>query len=690
MKPVLFIVPLFLTFNGFAQTDTIPGNLEKGDILEPFFEEQDSDIDFDYNDLFEDLEAYLNNPIDVNHISGNELELFQFLSPLQKSAFSEYLSDHGPILSLYELQAIPHFDLPTIKTLLPFVKLNPSKSEQVSKILRTPGRSQLILRWSWTTQQKKGFLKDEFGNSRYAGDRNALYLRYRYTISNKVSFGFTAEKDEGETFFKQDNKQGFDFYSAHLLFQNLSGRIKTMALGDYSISMGQGLVQFNGFSTRKSPMTLSIKRAGRPLKRYSSVNEADFYRGGAVTLALIDKLDLTAFFSTKRRDANLDEPQDVPDDEASSAFVTSLQSTGKHRTIAEIADENAIRQNAMGGILKWKSRRSSIAINLLYNSLTKSLDRNPSLYNQFYFNGNKLFNGSIDYSQTWRNYHFFGETAISGNGAFASVNGLLVSLDPKIDISILHRHFQKEYQALNAKPFSETSGARNETGIYLGLEFRPNSNWIVNAYFDQWKHKWLRFRTDAPSIGQEWLVRITYRQRKKMEAHFQLKNEVKSENLDSEDGRFDRVFPKQSFQGRIHLSYKLNKNLEWRSRFYAGFTKKNENRLDGIALYQDIKYKSLGIPISFSARFVIFDTDEYDIRFYAYENDVLNSFTVPAYYDRGSRFYFLMAYKTRAGITLEGRIGRTYFTNEKSIGSGNDEINGPAKTDIKIQLRWNF
>ncbi len=690
MKPALFLLSLFATFSGLAQTDTIPENLVTEDLLESYLQDQGNDIDFDYNDLFEELETFLGNPIDINQVTDDELELFQFLSPLQKSAFREYLADHGPLLSIYELQAIPHFDLATIKYLLPFVKLDPSRAEPLSKTLGASGRSQLLLRWSGTVQQKRGFLKDEFGNSRYAGDRNAIYLRYRYSISNKVSIGFTAEKDEGETFFRQDNKQGFDFYSAHFFMQNLSGRIKSVALGDYSISMGQGLVLFNGFSIRKSPLSLSIKRSGRALKKYSSVNEADFYRGAAATISLTDQLDLTAFVSSKRRDANLDEPDDLPDDAPSSGFVTSLQATGKHRTEAEIADENAIRQNALGGILKWENRRSAIAFNLLYNSLGKPLDRNPSLYDQFYFGGKKLLNASIDYSRTWRNYHFFGETAISDNGSVATINGLLVSLDPKMDIAVLYRNFPKNYQALNAQPFAETSGGRNETGTYLGVEFRPSNKWKVNGYFDQWKHQWLRFRTDSPSVGHEWLLRVTYSQRKKMEAHIQLRNEVKSENFDSPDGRFDQIFPVQNFQGRIHLSYKLNKNLEWRSRFYAGFSKQNENRFDGMAFYQDLKYKSLGIPVSFSARFVIFDTDDYDIRFYAYENDVLNSFSVPAYYDRGSRYYILVAYRTRAGITLEGRLARTYFTNRENAGSGNDEIAGPAKTDIKMQLRWNF
>ena len=103
--------------------------------------------------------------------------------------------------------------------------------------------------------------------------------------------------------------------------------------------------------------------------------------------------------------------------------------------------------------LKWQERKWHLAWNTLFNSLNQPLNRNPALYNQFYFNGNRLFNTSFDYSYTWHNFHFFGETAISGNGASATTNGLLASLDQKMDVSVLYRRFPKNYQALNAQPF---------------------------------------------------------------------------------------------------------------------------------------------------------------------------------------------------------------------------------------------
>ena len=690
MKRFLILFLCFYYDALTAQVDTLGNTSEQEDLIESFLQEQETDADFDYNDLFEELNYLLKQPLDLNRATPYDLDLFPFLSPIQKTAFLRYVGEMGPLISTYELQAIPYFDMTTIRRLLPFVKIGSQTIDPLSKRWKSEGNHQLLLRWSTTLEQKKGFLQNDTGNKAYQGDPNNLYLRYRFILSNRLSFGFTAEKDEGETFFQKDNKQGFDFYSAHFLLQNPTGTLSSLALGDYSVSMGQGLIPFNGFAPRKGPATIQIKRTGAPLRRYSSVNESDFFRGAAASFRLSKKLQLTTLLSSKRQDANIEVAEETSEDEPLAIFATSLQNSGKHRTLSEIADKHAVRQSAVGGILKWEDRRLHLALNTLNQWIDQPLERNPALYNQFSFSGKRILNSSLDYSYTWRNLHFFGETALSNIESVATTNGLLAALDQRMDLALLYRHFPKNYQSLNAKPFAETGGANNEQGLYVGLEIRPYKEWVVNAYFDLWKHPWLRFRTDAPSQGQEWLLRISYKKRRKFESHIQVKNEIKPENVDTEDGRFDRILQRQNFQGRIHLSYQLTKNLEWRSRLYAGFTEINGERIAGTALFQDLKYRALGSRISFSTRFAVFDTEDYAIRFYAYENDVLNSFSVPAYYDRGSRFYLLMGYRIRSGMLLEGRLARTNYTNRETIGSGNDEINGPEKTDVKLQLRWSF
>ena len=690
-KISLFITLFCLSAKLFSQTDSLATGQSQEDLLESYLQGQEEESEFEYNDLFEQLEYLRHRPLDLNQATEGDLDAFPFLTDLQKISLLEYRGKYGKFISIYELQAVPNFDVPTIRLLLPFVKINVSTAPTLPGNWKTDGRHQVILRWGRELEEKRGYAIEDSTRSRYLGDRNALYLRYRFSFSDRLSIGFTAEKDAGEEFFSGSNKQGFDFYSAHFFYHNPHGRVRNFALGDFSVSMGQGLILFTGFAPRKSPLTTSIKRNGRPLRKYSSVNETDFFRGLAATFSLGKKWDLTAFASSKQLDGNIGEGETDPDTgEPLLNFVSSLQTSGKHRSPSEIENENAVRLSSAGGILRYRNRRFRASLNGLYNRLDQPLQRSGRLYNQYFFNGDQLINSSVDYSYTFRNYHFFGETAWSENGTFATTNGLLLALERRLDIALLHRHFPRDYQSLNAQPFAETSGARNETGIYLGMAVRPANRWQVNAYFDLWRHPWLRSRTDSPSVGQEWLLRINYSIRHRMDAHVQIRNETKPENTGAPDGRFDQSVERQSFQGRIHFAYKLNKVWEWRSRFYVGFVEKGNERTKGTTLYQDLIYRSRRLPLSMSTRFVVFGTDGSTVRFYAYENDVLNAFSVPSYSGRGSRFYVNARWKVRRGLTLEARYARTDFTDRDTIGTGLEEIEGSTRSDMRVQVRMTW
>ncbi len=672
-----------------AQTDTLLQNLAQEDLIESFVQDQDDEISFDYDELTDRLEYLNRRPLDLNKATLSELDDFLFLTPIQKQALLEYRRFAGDLISIYELQAVPGFDLATIRQLLPFVRVRPPGFfDDPLAIFQKENKHQFALRWSRVLEQKRGFAG---GENAYRGDPNRLYFRYRFSQSDRLSIGVTAEKDPGEEFFRGSNKQGFDFYSAHLFLKNPTVKIKALALGDYSISLGQGLLLYQGFASGKSALTTVVNRGGQQLRPYRSVNETDFFRGVAGSFSLSKNLELLAFASTRRRDANLSEPEpDLDSDEAALAFVTSLQATGLHRTPNEIANENAIRQSSFGGSLRLQKRRWHVALNGLFEHLDKPLERRAQLYNRYYFGGTQLLDMSLDYTLSLKNLYFFGETAMSDNGAVATINGMLMPIDRRASVTLLHRHFPKEYQSLNPKPFAETAGATNEDGIYLGVQVQPHKQWRFNAYYDLWQHAWPRFRVDGPSSGSEWLGRITYTIRRRMEAYIQVRNETKEENAAAETSKTNDLVSRQNFQARLYFSYKLGGGLEWRSRLDVGFSKVPGQQLNGVAAYQDLIYRPVSSPWSFSTRFALFDTDGFAIRFYSYERDISGDFSIPAFYNQGTRFYLNTTYRVNRQLRVEARFARTSYPNMEKIGSGLEEITGSRRSDIKFQLRWEF
>jgi hypothetical protein len=694
--PILFILWASIPRLSPGQSDSTW--LEPGDqlqqVVEDFLQSTEGEGEFDYNTLLEQYEIYLKNPINLNEADETQLLEFRVLSDIQVLNLLNYRRQAGPLISIYELQAVPGFDLTTIRQIIPFVAVKSELDDYQMPVgqMLYQGANDLYIRWSRILERQKGFQPLEAGASasRYLGDPNQLYFRFRHSYSNRLSFGLTAEKDRGEEFFKGSNRLGFDFYSAHFYLRDYNKRLKAIVVGDYAVSFGQGLILFSGFGAGKGAQPINIKRTARVIRPYTSVNESDFLRGGAATIALNKNFELTALVSSRRRDARLIQP-DTSELEAEFQTFSSFDIAGLHRTPSEIANRNALGQLTFGGSLKFTKGALRVAANALYDQFDKALERTPQPYNRFYFNGDRLLNAGVDYSCIFRNFNFFGETAISDNGAVATLNGLLIGLDRRVDLAILHRRFPRRYQALNANPFAETNGANNENGLYLGIEMRPLNNWKLTAYFDFWRHPWLRFRADAPSRGYEYRARLTHYLRRKLECYLEIRNEIKQTNAPDNTTKLNYLIDSRIFQTRLHFAHTVSKSLELRTRFDFGFSENEVNgRSPGIALYQDALFRPVGFPLSFTGRFSLFDTKGFQTRFYSFENDMLYSFSIPAYYHRGSRFYLNLRFKALRNLTLEWRLAQTFWSNQNTVGSGLEETGKPSRTQMGAQMKYQF
>ena len=65
-------------------------------------------------------------------------------------------------------------------------------------------------------------------------------------------------------------------------------------------------------------------------------------------------------------------------------------------------------------------------------------------------------------------------------------------------------------------------------------------------------------------------------------------------------------------------------------------------------------------------------------------------FSIPAYYNRGTRTYLTVRYKVMRGVDVWFRYGLTYYDNVDVISSGLEEIQGNHKQEIKAQVRFKF
>ncbi|MBK6566613.1 MAG: helix-hairpin-helix domain-containing protein [Saprospiraceae bacterium] len=688
---VKIIVHLFVfcTVIPCAFSQNVQENPLVSAIIEDFLENSDSE-NFDFNTVFENLSYYYNHPLDINSATEQELRDLIIISESQINAFFDHRNKFGKFLSIYELQTIDSWNINFIRNIVPFLTIKKGFNELYKfdwNQFYKSGESDLFLKTKRVLQKRKGYVRNEDGVSPYIGDPNSFYLRYRYQAGNYFRLGITAEKDPGEPFFKDINKYGFDFYSFFIHGTKLHSNINSVTLGDFTVSMGQGLILHNDFGGRKSSFVMNIKKGNRFIRPYSSVNEVNYFRGAATELQWTDKLKLGVFVSYKPVNARLD--SDTLDNTDFERF-TSIVESGLHRTLSEKLVKNLVRQYNVGSSLKFENKNLRLGLNYLYTEFNVTFQKDEELYRKYIFSGDYLHNGSIDYQYQRRNVTFFGEGAMSQNGGTAFTNGLLISLDRKIDMSLLYRHFSPQYQVLNANAFADGTLPINEKGLYMGIEMRPFSKVVVSTYADFWKNPWVSYRRNGPAKGFDYFVKISYILKRKLDFYVQYRfiNKQLNQSSETEVYLYAPVdYTVQRF--RLHLNYKINKVWEWRSRIEFSNYKK-ESLSKGVLMYQDILYKPIAKKLSFSARYCIFDIESFDARIYTYENDILFEFFIPFFQHRGTRFYTNIRYRINNFLTWEFRYGNTFYTDNNLIGSGNEFIEGRNRTELKTQIKLSF
>lgn len=670
-----------ITIIAFAQValqaqELPPGTQQQLESLAEFSENELED-----DAILQDLAFYKDHPLNLNAAGADDLHPFSFLSALQIQNFLAYRKALGSIISIYELQAVPGWDLQTIRKLLPYISIRQPVGFSRSFLPRLTGGSHyMLMRTSRTLEKVKGY--DTSLANHYLGNPGYLLFRYQYKYNNLLQYGFTAEKDAGEQFFKGAQSKGFDFYSFHLIARDL-GCFKTIVLGDFSTNLGQGLVQWQSLAFTKGSEVASIKRQAPVLKPYTSAGEFYFNRGVGFTLKK-GNAELTLFGSARKLDAN------IVSDTSKGASVSSFISSGLHRTSSEIADRSSLRQHSLGGNISWNPKPFHAGFNAVYHSFSIPIEKRSDPYNLFALKGRTAFNMSTDYSFTLRNIHFFGEAAVDQNYHTAFLNGVLVSLDPKVDLSMLHRYYEKDYVTVYGKAFSENSLPTNETGLYMGVRIRLFPTFTVNAYSDVYQFAWLKYRTDAPSVGCDYFIQFAWQPNKLVELYARYRNEQKSMNNSSENGVMNELSTRLKQHGRIHFSYQLNSRLSWQNRMEVVWYKKGDGQEEkGFMFFTGMNYKPLK-RLSANGRILFFETPGFDSRIYTYENDVLYSFSTPFYYGNGLRYYVNLNFDVSKSFSLWLKFSRTGYRDGLTVGSGSSEILGNSKSDIKLQAMLQF
>jgi hypothetical protein len=277
-----------------CQTDTTQN---VNDLIEALLEESTIDVeDSQLYDLFEEL---LQNPININSASIEDLLAIPLMNFETANLIINDRNKFGQYFSVNELNQIDSIDQIIINRIKPFITVRTreifSEDKPVTSNLFNTALVRFRSRLTSDIQDRRGFKEN-----RYQGDKIKSYNRLKIISPDFAQINILTDKDPGENSYS-------DFLSANISFQNI-GPVSSFVAGDYLVEFGQGLALWSPYSISKgSEAVRTISRNSKSIKPYTSSFEANFMRGAAAAIEFDDFL-ITGFYSNRKIDATIADP----------------------------------------------------------------------------------------------------------------------------------------------------------------------------------------------------------------------------------------------------------------------------------------------------------------------------------------------------------------------------------------------
>ena len=669
---ILLLVLILLSVVVRAQMELESYSLDK--LIEELSENSEEATGIE--EWIEELHQLHENPIDLNKSTIEQLGSIPFLDPVIAGNIIRHRTEVGEFFTLSELSSVEGVSPNLAMKLALFLIVTEEIHQPIQKSGHWINQQLLIKGWQ-TLPLAEGYLPKGDKPPAYLGDPRKYYTRYSISRNNSFEAGITADKDPGEPFFSGANRSGFDFYSAHLTL-HLIPEIPQLIIGDYSLRTGQGLILQPGFSLGKTANPLHAGNPGLRLRPYTSTDENFFFRGLA-TQFRHRGVDGVLFLSHKKSDGNRDLHKD------GSTTISSLQTSGYHRTISEMEDKNQVGHSVAGAIFSLLFGRTRWSTTLMYERLQYPIVNGSQLYQKYHLQGKENINFGIDYRYVQGKYQLFGEGAICKSGGLSFVQGLQMNLHDQLSMSMLYRNYGYRYHATWGNGFGEAGQVNNESGFYTGLRLLPMSGLSLSAYADWFSSTWMNYSTAGPSKGTDLMVQGEIRLSRKMDGYIRYKNKVKSQKESNGIVYEDNGKVRSSL--RIHLNYLPNENWIFRTRTEQSFVQMGE-REKGFMILQDVGWTPKQPDLSLFVRFAFFKTGSFESRVYAYENDMLYNFSTLSFFGKGFRTYLNLRFRFSDHLDAWIKLANTTYNEQDNISSGYNKIEGNSKTEMKMQLRY--
>ena len=672
---LLFLVP-FSLFAQLSNRDSISwGEFMDYFLLNTAEEENVSRL----QQLESELEELRANKIDINSATRYDLLRIPFLDGAKADSIILYRDKKHRFYTLGELMfvnGLTYLDRHFLRFFLYCGEPEKKKVPFAQKLYS--GKFEIETRLDIPFYEREGYKHHSEAelaansNKEYKGDALYNVTRFRYKWRNELEYGLTLEKDAGEPFGSHHNYP-YDYYALYFHYKN-PVRGHEIILGDYNVSIGQGLL-FHGTSFNTRLMSFNGFNRNVPnLTAHKSTAEVDFFRGVAGNVNL-GKVNLLAFISYRSLDGSY--YRDT---------IRTIQTTGYHRTAGELDKENRVDNFTAGTRLGYEHKWLMLGATAYYSHYDKYVSPKPTYYNTYFFRGKDAAGISIDYSWTSDNIRLKGEAAADKDFNLAITNALTYNPSELWQIFVQQRSLSPKFQSLYGDVMQEYSRTMNEHGAMLAVQTSAINYYDFTAYADFFylpKPVSLNYHSTS---GMEAYMGMRYHKSDKWSFSLNYKFKTK------ERGVPDHLYIRQSVQ-----MHRMNVRLDFNGKafsFHPIFTlnyrqvEKGDDAL-GWMFSTRCGFKP-SKRIDFGAFAALFFSDNYQVALYAYEPRLYKAAYMPSFYYDGFRLAAAANMLVARNLHIAIKLGTTHYFNKSTISTGAQKIDGSWQTDMSVQLRWTF
>ncbi len=689
LRDLSFIIFYFFCFFGIIQKQVIA----KDDFIDLLVKIQKRS--YHTVDSLKSLEStlwkYYHQPLNINQASYQKIAALQILTKQQLRALWQHIQIQGPLLSVYELQSIPYFDLETIQIFLPFIKI-PTIDYHFSQHAwhqRMVGKnSTLQVCYDHIFERARGYQLAKHKNSThyFLGSPDKLSVKFHLYNPHDFSIGFSGRKNDGEKIFWYPAKRYYGYANSTFHMGVYEKKyLKTLVLGDYQVSYGQGLIHYGGFSLNKSTEAIRVIRTNNfGLKPQKNANR-DYTLRGIGTTFRKDHWEMTTYYGCQYLDGAIQQNQKT------SQNATFLD---HYKTPARIQNKATIKEQVIGSILMYHNsiKKYNFGYSALYQWYPVYIQPKEYLYNRYHFRGKENYNHGLFYQFFWDNLHFFGEVGISKSKGKGLLAGIVTSIWPTLEGTVLLHHYDKNFHNLYGKAFGVNTHNQNEIGIYTGIQWHITKQCIVNAYYDFYYFPWYKYGVDKRlTYSNDGRIHTKYLFSRQVFTTLQYRLKTKAKNLPSKNKKISQQ-ASIAYQKNHTLFWQLQYALlaHWHGKIQAQYTQYHFDRQYqwGYALVKDFSHKKRKLKIG--SRVAFFNTQGYNTRLYFYEPYAPGP---PGFYrDKGFHYFLYGKYALMPSCKLTCKIGQIRYIGYSPLQAKKtlDHISGNTKTNIILQLHYRF